>query len=104
MGANDPNRRLQHLKFSSTDIKANPLCGSMAGSPIHTATSGALAVMECAGCWDGPLCAAPTSGSAGTVPGCLYSLSEHGFSRDEVTDALAVMALAGGIIAKYATF
>jgi hypothetical protein len=36
--------------------------------------------MEAAGCWEGVVCAAPTSGSAGIVPGCLYSLRKAGFT------------------------
>jgi L-serine dehydratase len=52
----------------------------------------------------GVICAAPTAGSAGIVPGCLHSLREQGIEDDRLVNALEVMAVIGGVILSRASF
>jgi L-serine dehydratase len=72
---------------------------------IHLrAAARALAVMHCCNS-RGILCAAPTGGSAGVLPGVLMTLEEHlHLSEDQVVRALFAAGLVGLIMAKRATF
>jgi L-serine dehydratase len=73
------------------------------GESIHFAICGALAVMETS-IMRGVVCACPTAGSAGILPGCLYSLKQSGYSLERLTDALKVAGLIGVIIGIRGTF
>lgn len=72
---------------------------TISGGIVPVAVAKALGVMEynaSMGC----IVAAPTAGSAGIVPGCMFTLQEeHGFSDDEIVDALFVSAITGVIMA-----
>ncbi len=72
---------------------------------IHLrAAARALAVMHTCNS-RGILCAAPTGGSAGVLPGVLMTLEEHlRLSGDQVVRALFAAGLVGLIMAKRATF
>jgi L-serine dehydratase len=72
---------------------------------IHTrAAARALAVMHCCNS-RGVICAAPTGGSAGTLPGVVVSLVEElDLSREQVTLALFAASAIGLIVARRATF
>lgn len=72
---------------------------------IHTrAAARALAVMHCCNS-RGVVCAAPTGGSAGTLPGVVASLvAELGSSPRQVAMALFAASAIGLIVARRATF
>ncbi|MCP4405701.1 MAG: serine ammonia-lyase [bacterium] len=75
----------------------------LTGDTIHLAISGAMSVME-TNTMRGIVCACPTAGSAGIIPGCLYSLKQAGHSMIAITDALKVAGVVGAIIGIRATF
>ena len=94
---------LRYMTPTARRMKDEAASVTIAGAPMQQAISAALAVMELnSSC--GVVCAAPTAGSAGIVPGCLYSLKQRGFDEERLTDALQVMAIVGAIIAIRATF
>lgn len=72
---------------------------------IHTrAAARALAVMHCCNS-RGVICAAPTGGSAGTLPGVVVSLVEElDLSREQTALALFAASAVGLIVARRATF
>jgi L-serine deaminase len=70
---------------------------------LKKAIVGALAVMERT-TGRGVICAAPTAGSAGIVPGTLHALRKHGASDDHLRNALKVMALIGALFAVRSTY
>jgi L-serine dehydratase len=72
---------------------------------LHTrAAARAMAVMHVNGAM-GVVCAAPTGGSAGAVPGVVVTLvEERGLSRDAAAMALLAASAIGVILAERATF
>ena len=76
---------------------------ALAGESLHLAICGALAVMETS-IMRGVVCACPTAGSAGILPGCLYSLKQSGYSLEKLTDALKVAGLVGVVVGTRGTF
>ena len=72
---------------------------------IHTrAAARAMAVMHCCNS-RGVVCAAPTGGSAGTLPGVVVSLVEdRELSRNQIALALFAASAIGLIVARRATF
>ena len=78
---------------------------SVAIGGIHTrAAARAMAVMHCCNS-RGVVCAAPTGGSAGTVPGVVVSLVEdHDLSQRQTALALFAASAIGLIVARRATF
>ncbi|MCK5199579.1 MAG: L-serine ammonia-lyase, iron-sulfur-dependent, subunit alpha, partial [Spirochaetales bacterium] len=95
--------RYKFLPPSANKILESQTAKVLAGDYIHFAISGALSVME-TNIIRGIVCACPTAGSAGIIPGCLYSLKQKGHSMIEVTNALKVAGMIGVIIVKRATF
>jgi L-serine dehydratase len=85
--------------FSAESRKAVAVGG------IHTrAAARAMAVMHCCNS-RGVVCAAPTGGSAGTLPGVVVSLVEEmGLSPQQTTLALFAASAIGLIVARRATF
>ncbi len=79
--------------------------GKVAIGGIHTrAAARAMAVMHCCNS-RGVICAAPTGGSAGTLPGVVVSLVEElDLSREQVALALFAASAVGLIVARRATF
>ena len=75
----------------------------LTGDTINFAISGALSVME-TNAIRGIVCACPTAGSAGIIPGCLYSLKQAGHSINAITDVLKVTSVIGVVIGMRATF
>ena len=85
--------------ISADEAKQLPIGG------LHTqAAARAMAVMHCSNS-GGVVCAAPTGGSAGTIPGIISSLAEklHLSRRERVMGMFAAGAI-GTIIARRATF
>jgi L-serine dehydratase len=79
--------------------------GRLAIGGIHTrAAARSMAVMHCCNS-RGVVCAAPTGGSAGVVPGVVVSLvEERSLSRDDAARALFAASGIGLIVARRATF
>ncbi len=71
---------------------------------MKLATKYALAVMETNSCM-GKIVAAPTAGSAGIIPGCLWAIQEKwGIDEDTLCRGLLTASGMGIIIGHYATF
>ncbi len=100
---NNDKVQYKYLAPSADKILKSQLAKALAGDYIHLAVSGALSVME-TNIIRGIVCASPTAGSAGIIPGSLYSLKQKGHSIIEVTNALKVAGVIGVIIGKRATF
>ena len=79
--------------------------GRLATSSLHTrAAARALAVMHVDGAM-GVVCAAPTGGSAGVIPGTMVTLAEErSLSREQIALALLAAGSIGAILALRATF
>ncbi|MCX6560497.1 MAG: L-serine ammonia-lyase, iron-sulfur-dependent, subunit alpha [Candidatus Aminicenantes bacterium] len=74
------------------------------GGPSARAAARALAVMHVNSAM-GVVCAAPTGGSAGTIPGTILTLAEERhLSRDEIALSLLAAGVIGVITAQRATF
>ncbi len=100
---NTEKARYKFLEPSASRILKSETAKVLAGDFIHLAISGALSVME-TNVMRGIVCACPTAGSAGIIPGCLYSLKQEGHSMIEITNVLKVAGAVGVIIGKRATF
>lgn len=75
---------------------------NLSGPIVGTAVARAIGVMEANGsmCC---VCASPTAGSCGVIPGCLLTSAEQlHSSEDQIIDALLVAAMTGVLIAKRA--
>jgi L-serine dehydratase len=96
---------MQLLDPSANRIFQAEADGRLAVGGIHTrAAARALAVMHI-NSGGGVVCAAPTAGSAGVIPGVLVSLVEDkGLSVQEAALALCAASAIGVIIASRATF
>lgn len=101
--ANAENDVMRFLKPKARKVRDANLASGLGGPVLQDAIAGALSAME-RDSNRGIVCAAPTAGSAGVVPGTLYALTRHGISLDHATDALQVMALIGAVYAARGTF
>jgi L-serine dehydratase len=101
--ANPPPMQL--LPASAHQIFQAEADGHVAIGGLHTrAAARAMAVMHVNGGM-GVVCAAPTAGSAGTIPGVVVTLAEEkGLDRERVALALLAAAAVGLIVAMRATF
>ena len=71
---------------------------SISGGIVPIAVGYALGVMELNASM-GCIVAAPTAGSAGIVPGCMFTLQEaYGFTDEQLVDAMFVSSIAGVIM------
>jgi len=95
--------RMKYIRPSAAKLASEISLSRVAGESIYYAICGSLAVMELT-TNRGIICAAPTAGSAGILPGCLYSLARQGYKEARLVRALEVAALIGAIIAMRATF
>jgi L-serine dehydratase len=96
---------MQLLAPSAHAIVAADAAGRLPLGGLHTrAAARAMAVMHVNGAM-GVVCAAPTGGSAGAVPGVVVTLvEERGLSRDAAALALLAASAVGVILAARATF
>jgi L-serine dehydratase len=96
---------LQLLAPSAHAIYGADAAGLLPLGGLHTrAAARAMAVMHVNGAM-GVVCAAPTGGSAGAVPGVVVTLvEERGLSRDAAALALLAASAIGVILAARATF
>jgi L-serine dehydratase len=100
----DPGR-MQLLRPSARAIYQAEAHGLLAVGGLHTrAAARAMAVMHVNGGM-GLVCAAPTAGSAGTLPGVVVTLIEDmGLSRSDAAHALLAASAIGLIVGMRATF
>ena len=74
------------------------------GGPLTRAAARAMAVMHVDGAM-GVVCAAPTGGSAGVIPGTLVTLAEErSLTREQIGLALLAAGAIGSVVAQRATF
>ncbi len=104
-GLEDANADMLLLGPTAGPIFRSEGKGALYTGGIHTrAAARAMAVMHTCNS-RGVVCAAPTGGSAGVIPGVLCSLTEDcGVSREAATLALLAASAVGLIMAKRATF
>jgi L-serine dehydratase len=104
-GLDDSQSDMLLLQPTASQIIQSANVDAVAIGGIHTrAAARAMAVMHCCNS-RGVVCAAPTGGSAGTVPGVVLSLAEErGLSREQVARALFAASAVGLIVARRATF
>jgi L-serine dehydratase len=104
-GLEDPNPDLQLLAPSARAVWQAESHGSLPIGGLHTrAAARALAVMH-HNSTGGVVCAAPTAGSAGTLPAVLTTLAEHkGLDRRSLSLALLAAGAIGLVVAARATF
>jgi len=91
------------MPSTAHSVRHAKLQPTLGGDLLQSSIAGALAVME-QNATRGIVTAAPTAGSAGVIPGCLYGLKTSGFNNTQLADALAVMALIGTVYGERATF
>ncbi|PHS01110.1 MAG: hypothetical protein COA78_23065 [Blastopirellula sp.] len=96
---------LQLLPACASSIFTAEAEGRLSVRSLHTrAAARALAVMHVNGAM-GVVCAAPTGGSAGVIPGTLVTLAEErDLSRDQIAKALFAAGCVGSILAIRGTF
>jgi len=96
---------LQLLPASAGRIFAAEAEGRLPGGGLHLrAAARAMAVMHVDGAM-GVVCAAPTGGSAGVIPGTLLTLvEEKGLDRERTALALLAAGAVGVVVARRATF
>jgi len=104
-GLEDKLQPMRLLRPSARNIFQAEADGRLAVGGIHTrAGARAMAVMHING-GGGVVCAAPTAGSAGVIPGVLVSLVEDkGLSIQKAALALCAASAIGIIISNRATF
>ena len=96
---------LQLLGASAGSIFQAEAAGRLSVRSLHTrAAARAMAVMHVDGAM-GVVCAAPTGGSAGVLPGALVTLAEErALTRPQIALALLASGAIGLIVAQRATF
>lgn len=104
-GLGDSPPPMQLLEPSAGRVYRAEAEGRVAVGGIHTrAAARAMAVMHVNGGM-GVVCAAPTAGSAGVIPGVMITWAEEkGSSRGQIALALLAAAAVGLIVAVRATF
>jgi L-serine dehydratase len=102
--ADDPPS-MQLLRPTAAKVFAAEAAGKTAVGGLHTrAAARAMAAMH-VNCGMGVVCAAPTAGSAGVLPGVLTTLlEERNAPRDAVARALLAAGAIGVVLAERATF
>ena len=104
-GLGDALPPMQLLRPSARQVYQAEAKGRVAIGGIHTrAAARAMAVMHVNGGM-GVVCAAPTAGSAGVIPGVVVTLAEErGLSQEQVALALLAASAVGLTVATRATF
>jgi L-serine dehydratase len=104
-GLDDQNIRMRLLHPSASGILLAEKKGDLPLGGIHArASARAMAVMHSCNS-SGVVCAAPTGGSAGVLPGVLYSLvKDLGIPRTDVIRGLYAAGAVGQAVARRATF
>jgi L-serine dehydratase len=104
-GLSENLQPMQLLRPSARQIYHAEAQGKVAIGGLHTrAAARAMAVMHVNGGM-GVVCAAPTAGSAGTVPGVVVTLAEElGLDREQTALVLLAASAVGIIVSERATF
>jgi len=104
-GLEDGQVRMRLLKPSAGSIMRAEAAGKLAVGGLHTrAAARAMAVMHVNGS-DGVLCAAPTAGGGGALPGVVVTLMEdRDLSVDQAAAALFAAGAVGVVVGGRATF
>jgi L-serine dehydratase len=104
-GLDNRGANMQLLSPSAGNIMACEEAGDLAIGGLHSrAAARAMAVMHSTNS-AGVVCAAPTGGSAGTIPGIIISLAEAlNIKREKMVMGLFAAGAIGTIIARRATF
>jgi L-serine dehydratase len=104
-GLGDDLPPMQLLRPSARRIYQAEAEGRLAIGGLHTrAAARAMAVMHVNGGM-GVVCAAPTAGSAGAIPGVLVTLAEElGLGQEQTALALLAASAVGLVVAIHATF
>ncbi len=104
-GLGDAAASMQLLAPSAPAISGAEAAGRLPIGGLHTrAAARAMAVMHVNSSM-GVVCAAPTGGSSGAIPGVVVTLvEERGLSRDRAAMALLAASAVGVILATRATF
>jgi L-serine dehydratase len=104
-GLDDRQSDMMLLKPTARQVLESEASGKVAIGGIQTrAAARAMAVMHACNS-QAVVCAAPTGGSAGVIPGVLSSLvKERGLDDETATLALLAAGAVGAIIARRATF
>ena len=104
-GMDDSRVAMPLLAPSASSLMEAGRQGRLAsGGPLTRAAARALAAMHTCNS-GGVVCAAPTGGSAGVIPGVLVTLrEERGLSDQQVADALFAASAVGLVVALRATF
>jgi len=104
-GLDDGQSDMLLLQPTASQVFQAERTDAVAIGGIHTrAAARALAVMHCCNS-RGVVCAAPTGGSAGTVPGVVVTLVEElGLSSERTALALFAASAVGLVVARRATF
>lgn len=104
-GMDDRRANMKLLSPSAASIMAGNEAGGLAVGGLHSrAAARAMAVMHCSNS-GGVVCAAPTGGSAGTLPAIITTLAESlHLSREKMVMGLFAAGAIGTIIARRATF
>ena len=105
LGLHEDAPAMQLLAPSARAIMNADAAGTLPLGGLHTrAAARAMAVMHVNGAM-GVVCAAPTGGSAGAVPGVVVTLvEERGLPREKAAMALLAASAIGVILAARATF
>lgn len=76
---------------------------ALSGNEMMSAVMGAVATNEVNAAM-GIICATPTAGSSGTIPGTLFKLEKtHGLTEDQMVDFLFTAAIFGRVVANNAS-
>ncbi len=104
-GLDDDQSDMLLLRPTASSVLQAEKAGEVAVGGVHArAAARAMAVMHCCNS-RGVVCAAPTGGSAGTVPGVVVSLvNERELSQRQTALALFAASAIGLIVARRATF
>ncbi|MGB9764438.1 MAG: L-serine ammonia-lyase, iron-sulfur-dependent, subunit alpha [Candidatus Saccharicenans sp.] len=103
-GLKSESLRLQLLEPTAAKIYMTEKTGKLTGGRLTRAAIRALAAEHVAAS-GGVVCAAPTGGSAGTIPGVIVTLLEEmGISEEKAALALLAAGAIGVIVATRATF
>lgn len=103
-GLDDRNSNMPLTQPTASRVFEAETKGKLAlGGPTTRAAARAMAVMHVCNS-RGVVCAAPTGGSAGVLPGVLVTLEEETIDRDGAVRALMAASAIGLIMARRATF
>ncbi len=104
-GLEDDQLQMQLLQPSAGQVYRAEAEGRVAIGGIHTrAAARAMASMHVSGAM-GVVCAAPTAGSAGTIPGVMVTLAEENeLSQEQTSLALLAASAVGLVVGTRATF